>query len=231
MGASAASGMVSWSETSARFSRKCGQAALVVLVGQAAQLLHVLPAVAAFFGAVVDVCFGRRCRPGCGRTGPAAAASAPGVAPAGQHRAEIGQQRARRAPDLRPMRRCPCRCAARSSSTCPALILRLAGGQLQRHQGLVADAARRDVDHAAQADLVGRVLHQAQVGDHVLDLAPPVEALRPDQPVGQPGAQEGLFQQAGLGVGAVHHREVARPARASSTTSCWIVSTTKAASP
>ena len=107
----------------------------------------------------------------------------------------------------------------------PGAQLGLAGGELQRHQGLIADAARRDVDDPPQADLVVGVVHQAQVGDDILDLAPPVEALGPHQLVGQPGAQEGLFQQAGLGVGAVHHGEIAR-LRAWTATAWAMVSTT-----
>ena len=53
-------------------------------------------------------------------------------------------------------------------------------------------------------------MHQPQVGDDILDLPPPVKPLGPHQPVGQAGLQKGLFQQAGLGVGAVHHGAVAR---------------------
>ena len=44
--------------------------------------------------------------------------------------------------------------------------------------------------------------------DHILDLAPAVEALRPHQAVGHAGAHEGFLQQAGLGVGAVHHGKI-----------------------
>ena len=52
-------------------------------------------------------------------------------------------------------------------------------------------------------------MHQAQVSQHILDLAAAIEALGADQLIRQPGVQEGLFQQAGLGVGAVHDGEVA----------------------
>ncbi len=52
-------------------------------------------------------------------------------------------------------------------------------------------------------------MHQAQEGNYVLDLAPPVKAQRADQAVGQPGAQEGFFQQARLGIGAVHDGKIA----------------------
>jgi len=50
---------------------------------------------------------------------------------------------------------------------------------------------------------------QAQVGQQVADLAPVVEAGRPDQAVGHPGPAEGFLQGAGLGVGAVHDRALA----------------------
>ncbi len=70
----------------------------------------------------------------------------------------------------------------------------------------LADAARGHVEDAAEADGVARVMDNAQIGDDVLDLAPLVEPRRPDQPVGHPRADERLFQRAGLGVGAVHHR-------------------------
>ncbi len=80
----------------------------------------------------------------------------------------------------------------------------------ERLDGLGPEASRRGVENAQQADLVGRVEDQAKVGDQVLDLAPAVEALGADQAIRQAGLEEGLFQGAGLGVGAVHHRAIAR---------------------
>ncbi len=73
-----------------------------------------------------------------------------------------------------------------------------------------ADAACGHVDDAVQAGFVVGVVGQAQVGDHVFDFAASVEALRADQPIGQAGLQEGFFQQAGLGVGAIHDGALAR---------------------
>ncbi len=54
------------------------------------------------------------------------------------------------------------------------------------------------------------VVDQAQEGDHVLDFAAPVESLRADQPIGEPRLQEGFLEQAGHGIGAIHHRAFAR---------------------
>ena len=74
---------------------------------------------------------------------------------------------------------------------------------------LAADAARGGVDDAVEADGVGRVVHDAQVGDDILNLAPAVEAGGADELVGHAALQERLFQGAGLGVGAVHDRHAA----------------------
>ncbi len=84
---------------------------------------------------------------------------------------------------------------------------------------------------ARQADLIAGVVRQAQISDDVLDLPATVEALRPDQLVGQVGVQESLFKEAGLGVGAVHHGKVARAYLLARLTRLVMVSTTKGASP
>ena len=111
---------------------------------------------------------------------------------------------ARRLPSRRHPRRrrgaaAPCR-RARSRSCGPAAQLLLRA---------VADAPRRHVEHAVQADRVERVEDEAQVGEQVLDLAAFVEARAADEPVGQALGDEALFQGAGLGVGAVHDGDVA----------------------
>jgi len=75
----------------------------------------------------------------------------------------------------------------------------------QLFQALAADPARGKVDDPPQADFVLRVVYQPQERNDILHLAPTVEALRPHQPVTDALAPEGFFQQARLGVGAVHH--------------------------
>jgi len=79
----------------------------------------------------------------------------------------------------------------------------------QIFDGLVADAARRQIDDPQQTDLIGRVLHSTQVGDHILDFLAPVKALSSYQPVRQTALEERLFQKPGLGVGAVHDGDIA----------------------
>ncbi len=73
----------------------------------------------------------------------------------------------------------------------------------------VADAALGHVEHALDADLVGRVDDRPQVGHGVLDLAPVVEARATDDLVGHAEAHHGLLDDAALGVGAVEHGELA----------------------
>ena len=51
--------------------------------------------------------------------------------------------------------------------------------------------------------------NEAQVGEHVLDLAPLVEARAAHEPVRQALGDEALLDRAGLGVRAVHHGHVA----------------------
>ena len=78
-------------------------------------------------------------------------------------------------------------------------------------QGLGADAPGRDVDDAPQAQVVGGVLDDPEVGQHVLDLCPVEEPGAADDAVGHPLALEGLLQGVGLGVVAVEHCTVAEP--------------------
>ena len=53
------------------------------------------------------------------------------------------------------------------------------------------------------------VLDEPEIGDDVLDLFAFVETCPGHQLIGHAVADEGFFQHAGLGVGAVHYREVA----------------------
>ncbi len=86
----------------------------------------------------------------------------------------------------------------------------LLGERQHRLDRLGAQAARRGVEHAQQAHLIGGIVDQAQVGDQVLDLAPAVETLGADQAVGEIVAEERLLQRARLGVGAVHDGHIAQ---------------------
>ena len=79
----------------------------------------------------------------------------------------------------------------------------------QRADCFCANASRRHVEHPRQADAVVGVMHYSQVGQHVLDLAPGVKTRGPHQLVGHTGVDKGVFQRAGLGVGAIHHRAIA----------------------
>ncbi len=83
------------------------------------------------------------------------------------------------------------------------------GPDLQVLQGFGADTSSRHIDDAVEADGIGRVMNQSQIGDHVFDFAPFVELGGTDETVGHVGAHEGFFEDAGLGVGAVHDGDVA----------------------
>ena len=72
----------------------------------------------------------------------------------------------------------------------------------------VADAPARGVDDAREADLVGRVDEQVQVGDRVLDLGPLVELGAADHLVGQLVADEDVLQHPAVGVGPVEDRDL-----------------------
>ena len=71
----------------------------------------------------------------------------------------------------------------------------------------LADAARRHVDDAPQADIVVRVDDQAHVGERVLDFLALVEPHAADDLVGEPLAHQRVFNRARLRVGAVEHRD------------------------
>ena len=76
---------------------------------------------------------------------------------------------------------------------------------LERVHHALADAARRHVDHAPQADVVVRVDDQLQVGERVLDFLALVEPDAADDLVGEALAHQRVFDRARLRVGAVEH--------------------------
>src|SRR5262249_51600206 len=78
---------------------------------------------------------------------------------------------------------------------------------LDRVHYALADAARRHVDHPAQADVVVRVDHQAHVGERVLDLLALVEPHAADHLVADALTHQRVFYRARLGVGAVENRD------------------------
>ena len=78
---------------------------------------------------------------------------------------------------------------------------------LDRLHHALADAARRHVDHAPQADVVVRVDDQAHVRQRVLDLLALVEPHAADDLVRQPLAHQRVFDRPRLRVGPVEHRD------------------------
>jgi len=82
-----------------------------------------------------------------------------------------------------------------------------AGKFLQLFQALPADAARGQINHPPQANFIFGVVNQAQKSNHILHFAPPIETLRANQPVTDALPPKAFFQQARLGIGAIHHRE------------------------
>ena len=183
------SGRVSWSETSARFSRKSVPARVprIRRPGGAA------PARCPSGPGLLRCC--RRCNPGsryppeCGQTGSCSGRPVAGTPGRAQLAPKSDQAARSRARKTAPRYGDSSSLVPRSSSTSPGGISVLRR-QLAAGQGLIADAARRHVDHPRQADLVGWVVHQAQVGDQVLDLAPAVEALGAHQAVGHPARRK-----------------------------------------
>ena len=81
----------------------------------------------------------------------------------------------------------------------------LARELLQLGDGAITDLATRRVDHARERHRVARVDAETQVREHVLDLAPVVEAQAADQLIRDAAPQEHFLEGAGLRVGAVEH--------------------------
>jgi len=81
-------------------------------------------------------------------------------------------------------------------------------------QGRAAESPGRRVDHAEQGRVVARVVHQAQVGQDVLDLLA-LKKLQPvDQLVRNAVLAKGQLERPRQGVDPVEHHVVARPAPA-----------------
>ncbi len=99
-------------------------------------------------------------------------------------------------------RRVPQRCAAGT------------GHIAQGVQGLCADAARGQIDHALEGGVVGAARDQAKIGERVLDLRPLEEAQTPVNAIRHAGIQEGFFEDPRLRVGAVQHGYLAPRAAA-----------------
>ena len=71
-----------------------------------------------------------------------------------------------------------------------------------------ADAAARRVDDALDAHLVGRVHDHLEVGHDVADLGAVEESRAAHDLVGHARAQEHIFENTRLGVGAIEHGDV-----------------------
>ncbi len=74
---------------------------------------------------------------------------------------------------------------------------------LERVHDTFADAARGDVDDAAQRHVVVRIQHQLQVGECVLDLAAFIEAGAAEHLIRDAGRAQAVFHRPRLRVGAV----------------------------
>ena len=81
-----------------------------------------------------------------------------------------------------------------------------AGEAVERIEHAFADAARRHVDDAAQADVVVRIDQQLEIGERVLDFLALVEAHAADDAVGEARAHQRVFDDARLRVRAIEHR-------------------------
>ena len=71
-----------------------------------------------------------------------------------------------------------------------------------------ADAATRRVDHALDAHLVGRVHHHLEIGHHIAHLGAVEEPRAAHDLVRHTRAQEHIFQDTRLRVGAIEHGDV-----------------------
>ncbi len=80
---------------------------------------------------------------------------------------------------------------------------------VQQLQGRGADAAARHVDDALEGEVVGRLAHQAQIGERVADLLPLVKPRPADHAIGQRERNEPVFELARLEPGAHQDRDFA----------------------
>ena len=76
---------------------------------------------------------------------------------------------------------------------------------LQLGDAAIADLAAWRVHHARERHRVARVDAEAQVGEHILHLAPVVEAQAADQLIRDAAPEEHLLEGPGLRVGAIEH--------------------------
>ena len=102
--------------------------------------------------------------------------------------------------------------SARAKTRRPASAPRTSRAASTPSIGDVADAALGHGDDAPHRDVVVLIHHGREVREHVLDLLALVEARAAHELVGDLGADEALLDRAGLGVGAVHDRDIG-PAR------------------
>ena len=72
------------------------------------------------------------------------------------------------------------------------------------HRGS-ADLAGGYVDDAPQPQIIGGVVDNAQIGQHILDLGPVEELHAADDLIGYAVALKGILHGVGLGVGSVEH--------------------------
>jgi len=104
-----------------------------------------------------------------------------------------------------PLRRAPGQGAHRFGVVhhLPERHPQLIGGVTEPLHGGLADAAPRHIQYPQQADAVGRVDQQPQVGQHVLDLTAVVEAQPAHHDVRDPPAHQGFLHCPALGIGAI----------------------------
>ena len=84
----------------------------------------------------------------------------------------------------------------------------MVGGIGEPLNGGFTDAPLGRVQHPQQADGVGRVHQQLQIGEHVLDLAPVVEAQATHNDVRDTPPHQRLLHRPGLGIGAIQHGHI-----------------------
>ncbi|MNF90814.1 hypothetical protein D3C84_733950 [compost metagenome] len=75
--------------------------------------------------------------------------------------------------------------------------------------GFLANATGWHVDHSLKRGIVAAAFEQAHIGHGVFDFRPFEEALTAIDAVRNALAQQGFFQNARLGVGAVQNRDIA----------------------
>ncbi|MNN60750.1 hypothetical protein D3C81_1759520 [compost metagenome] len=78
-----------------------------------------------------------------------------------------------------------------------------------RFDGFFTDATGWNVDYPLQRRIVATTFKQTQIGHGVLDFGTFEEALATINAVGNALTQQGFFENARLGVGAVQNRDIA----------------------